>query len=486
MKYVLLSIFVSLCVATAIDRSTRTTVQSEIPVLYWVTGINAARVKQVSLFHQWLERKGYPKFELRLDSTNSDASKKLIQGISGVGADIITMARDEAWLFHSTGMMENLLPYAEKHGFTLDKTWSAAAPSFMIEGEQVGFPRGNALQIYLLNVKLFEKFGVPLPSTRWTVEEFEQTAKAFVAAANEGRDPRDRIFFCDLINISVLRRGMGRSVMNETMTRATFDNPESIRAIKLVHKWVYEDRIIPTQADLDFFAGSDTNTSRIQLFLRDRYALLTGARYSLVQLREYSDLKLEARMIPFETFPNTPLGTGSVGIYKKSKHKELAAYVLEFFTSEEYNMSVVRTADSSPPVPYYSTVEEYLHPPDHPEEAQIHAEIAALMEHAITPTASPFILLSAFNRIEAEYRLAALAGIYTPEEAMARAEKFANRDIERNVEADPNLKARYEQQLKNQTTIERLRAEGKPVPTHLITNPFYQRYYQERGWSTDS
>ena len=191
-------------------------------------------------------------------------------------------------------------------------------------------------------------------------------------------------------------------------------------------------------------------------------------------------------MIPYDTFPNTPLGTASVGIYKNSKHKELAAYLLEFFTSEEYNMNVVRTADSSPPVPYYSTIEEYLHPPDYPGEAQIHAEIADLMEYAITPTASPFILLSAFNRIEAEYRLASLAGIYTPEEGMARAEEFVNRDIERNVEADPNLKARYDKLIKDQETIERLRAGGELVPAHLITNPFYQRYYRERGWSTDA
>ena len=87
MKYILLSIFVALGIATAIDYSSRSTVQSEVPILYWVTNISSARVKQVELFHEWLQEKGYPEFELRLDSTNSDASKKLIQGVSGVGAD---------------------------------------------------------------------------------------------------------------------------------------------------------------------------------------------------------------------------------------------------------------------------------------------------------------------------------------------------------------------------------------------------------------
>ncbi len=486
MKYVLFSIFVALCVATAIDHSTRSTVQSKVPILYWVTNINSARVEQVELFHQWLKDKGYPEFELRLDSTNSDASKKLIQGVSGVGADIISMARDEAWLFHATGMLEDLRPLAEKHGFTLDKTWPASAPSFMVDGEQVGFPRSTALQTYFLNVKMFEQYGVPLPPLRWTVDEFEQTALAFVEAANEGKDPRDRVFFCDSVSITTLRRGMGSSVMNETMTRATLDTPETIRSLKLIHKWTYEDRIIPTQADLDFFAGSDTNTSRIQLFLRDRYALLTGARYSLVQLREHPEMKMEVRMPPYENFPNTLMGTGSVGIYKHSQHKELAAYLLEFFTSEIYNMNVVHTADAIPPVPHYTTVDDYISPKEYPDEWQIHRETADLLEFAITPGASPYILPTSFNRIEAEYRLAALADIYTPEEGMARAEAAINRQIDQNVEADPKLRARYEQQLEDQATIERLRAAGEPVPAHLITNPFYQRYYQVRGWSTES
>tara|TARA_R110002111_G_scaffold164347_1_gene230523 strand:+ start:788 stop:2248 length:1461 start_codon:yes stop_codon:yes gene_type:complete len=486
MKYILLSIFVALGIATAIDYSSRSTVQSEVPILYWVTNISSARVKQVELFHEWLQEKGYPEFELRLDSTNSDASKKLIQGVSGVGADIISMARDEAWLFHATGMLEDLRPWAEKHGFTLDKTWAASAPSFMIDGEQAGFPRGISTQTLFLNIELFEKYGIPLPSLRWTLDEFEKTAKAFVEAANRGKDPRDRIFFCDIMNVATLRRGMGRSAMNETMTRATLDNPESIKVIKLINKWTNEDRIMPTQADLDFFAGSDTGTSRTQLFLRHRYALLTGARYTLVQLREHPEMKMEIRMTPYESFPNVLMGTGSVGIYKNSKHKELAAYLLEFFASDKYNMNVVRSADAIPPIPAYSTMEEYLHPPEFPGEWQIHSETADLMKFAIIPEASLFILPTAFNRIESEYRLAALAGIYTPEEGMARAEASVNREIDQHVAADPQMKTKYEKLLKDQETIERLRAAGELVPAHLITNPFYQVYYRERGWSTDS
>jgi len=98
------------------DRLMRREAAPDKPVLYWVTNVNDARKRDVELFHGWLEEKGYLEFELRLDSTNNNASKKMIQGVSGVGADLITMSREEPWLLSAAGMMEDLTPYREKHG----------------------------------------------------------------------------------------------------------------------------------------------------------------------------------------------------------------------------------------------------------------------------------------------------------------------------------------------------------------------------------
>ncbi len=291
------------------------------------------------------------------------------------------------------------------------------------------------------------------------------------------------MFFSVIINAVTLRRGLGRSMFNETMTAATMDNPEAAQVIRLMHKWIFEDRIIPTQADLDFFAGSDTNTSRIQLFRQGRYALLTAARYSLVQLRDGEPMKLAARPLPHGGFPNGLLGSGSVGIYAKSEHKDLAAYLLKFFASETYNMSVVHSSDSMPPVPRFADTEAYRRPVDFPGEWGVHEMISDVMEIGITTCASPFVLPSATNRIESEFRLAALADVYTPEEAMALTERFINREIELNVSKNPTLAAKYTRLLEDQAEIDRLRAAGELVPLELITNPFYRRYYVAQGWA---
>lgn len=482
MKYILLSVFGLLVLATIADQWSRQSDESDVPVLYWVTDINAARVAEMELFQQWMAEHDYPAFEIRLDGSNSDVSKKLIQGVSGVGADIFSLVRDEAWLLHATGMLADVRPWAEEHGFTVDQVWPAVADAFLIDGQQVGFPRGTPVQAYLVNVELLQQFGQPVPKIDWTFEEFEAAGKAFVAAANAGQE-RQTIFFCDIINALTMRRSLGRSMFNETMTWATLDNAESARALRLQHKWTYEDRIIPTQADLDFRTGSDTNTSRIQLFARGRYAMLTAARYSLVQLREGPPMELVARPLPHGGFPNSLPGTGSVGIYTKSPHPELAAYLLKFFASETYNMSVVHSSDSMPPVAKYAETEAYLRPPNFPNEWGVHGVMADMMEMAIPMCASPFVLPSAANRIEGEFRLGVLADIYPPEEGVALAEKFINREIELNVSKDPALAVRHKKLLADQAEIERLRAAGEPVPLELITNPFYRRYYIARGWA---
>ena len=58
-----------------------------------------------------------------------------------------------------------------------------------------------------------------------------------------------------------------------------------------------------------------------------------------------------------------------------------------------------------------------------------------------------------------------------------------NADMIRKVNESPELVKRYENALKDQAEVEHLRAAGEMVPLHLITNPFYRRYYVDQGWS---
>lgn len=102
-------------------------------------------------------------------------------------------------------------------------------------------------------------------------------------------------------------------------------------------------------------------------------------------------------------------------------------------------MSVVRSSDSMPPVPEYTTTEEYLRPADFPGEWGVHEEMTDLMEIAIPPSVSPFVLPSSANRIEREFRLAVLASVYSPEEGATLTEKIYQPGDRAQSEQEPTV-----------------------------------------------
>ena len=57
------------------------------PVLYWSTWPTVIRQKQIQIFHEWLEKKGYPDIDLKIDFDSG--GKGIIQGVSGVGSDLM-------------------------------------------------------------------------------------------------------------------------------------------------------------------------------------------------------------------------------------------------------------------------------------------------------------------------------------------------------------------------------------------------------------
>ena len=482
MKYLFAIILTILLAATGLNHWSQPEVRSEKPILYWVTNANEVRERQVEVFYEWLRENGYPEMEIRLDSSNRDISKKLIQGVSGVGADIIDMGNDEPWLLYSTGMLTDLSDLAAKHGFVPEATWQGKRPSIVIEDTQVGFPKGATVQMYFVNAGLLERVGMEPPPGQWDHATFEALGREFVKRANPPGERRT-IFFADNANRRIMRRSMGLSEYNERMTRCTLDDPRSVETYRKLHRWIFEDRILPTPADLDFYAKGDTITSRNQLFVREQFAMVTNGRFAMIQLRAHPELRLTVREPPHGHFRNSLFGSASTAIYANSDKKELAAYLLEFFTSERFNMTVVEGADALPPVPNYTEIDAFRRPVRYPNEWEVHAPFAdAAREIGINITVSPYVLPYVVNRIERNSWQSLISGAMTPEEAAADAAARTNRQIQENILKDRALRMRYEKDVRVQAAIDRTRAEGRPVPREWVTNPFYQKYYEHRGW----
>lgn len=479
MRYLFFSIAILLIVASVITQMTLPDARSAVPVIYWVTDANPARQEQVRLFQAWLKKHNYPRMELRLDTANNDVSKELIQGVSGVAGDCIDIASGGGMrYFQSVGLLTDVTDSAKKMGFDPSHTYPAIKTEITLDGRQYMFPCNCYDHLYWTNKATFRKYGQPVPPKTWDLKTFERLGKAFVAAANPPGKRRE-IFFANSAPLDVIRRSYGVPVFNETLTRCTLDDPRYVKALRLVRKWTYDDHLCPTAAEVQSFTtASGYGGSTLQLFNSGNYAMFMMGRYALIQLRKFGNLELGVSLPPNGGFPNCSTGTRAAGIYTGSKHPDLAKYFLAYLASEDYNMQIVRDADSQPPNPVYAKTEEYKRPKDYPNEWGCHEVFEdAMWEIAIGAEYSPFVVPDAVNRNDGQAVEAYMSGIISANAAAKQAADRINAEIDRNLQENPKLQARYDELVAKQKKIDDLKARKQKIPLDLVDNHFLRRYY---------
>ncbi|NJL30824.1 MAG: hypothetical protein HC898_03870 [Phycisphaerales bacterium] len=347
--------------------------------------------------------------------------------------------------------------------------------------------------MYWVNGEVFEKVGMDVPPEIWDIQTFENIGKEFVKRANPAGE-RQMVYFAPDLNRFALARSMGVTTYNETLTDVNYDDPLFIAAYKLMYKWTHEDHLFPTAAERESFSSaSGYGGVNMQLFNAGRFALLESGRYALIQLREFNKtrrekgeplLKLSVSRLPYEHFPVTQASTRCAGNYAGSPNKHLSKLFLAYLASEDYNMQIVSDADSLPPNPKYTTIREFTHPADYPEEWGVHEPFAkTMLEIAIPSDHGPFIVPATVESDRNQLLSVHLEQRATPEVATADAVKEIRDEIARTLREDPKLVPLYEEAKATQKKIEEYRAQGKLVPLSWIKNPFYRKYYQFKGWA---
>lgn len=484
MKYIFLTTFGLLILCSVAITLSFPEAQSEGAVIYWGTDPNPAREEQIERFHKWIEDNDYPEITLIWDSANRARQKKIIQGVSGVGSDVFDLrSGGDLRYFHSMGLLEDVTTPALEMGFDPSKTYAALEPELTYLGRQYAFPcNATAWQVWV-NKEAFRRAGQPPPPDTWDFETFERLGKAYVEAANPP-DQHRQYFFIDRLETRIMRRSVGLSVFNESLTRCTLDDPRYVRILERLLKWTYDDRILPSKAEQKSF-DSETGYGgiRLALFVKGNYAMVTLGRYALIEFRRHGRMDLGLVNPPCDEFLNTWASTRAAGVYKGSKHKQAAYYFLKYLASESYNMQIVRDADALPPNPVYARTEAYLRPKDYPNEWGLHERfVEAAKTIAIGGSYSPFVLSQTSDLLIRNGEEAVLEQRDQPEEGARKMAGYINDEIERSLAENPKLKPLYQRSLKQQAEIEALRARGEKVPRRLIANPFHRRYYAFKGW----
>lgn len=501
MKWVFVAALIMLVVAGSVTVLTEPDLRTDVPVIYWVTDRNPARLEQVELFHQWLIDEGHttaegtPVAELRLDIAERDPtnSKKIIQSVAGVAADIMDC---DIGQMHALGVLRDVTEDAERLNFGVDQTYAALDPVLTRDGRQYGFPCNVGVNSMWANVETFKKYELELPPLHWTVEEFETIGREFVVKANPPGQ-REPVFFVGNLGdwqgrylmISLIR-SKGLSVFNETMTAAAVDDPRMAEILGKFRQWTYEEHLAPTGAEVSSFSSqAGYGGADLPLFAEGRIGVIICGRWALIRMREYENPPV-AQVSYFPTpeggFANDIILARSAAVYKGSDHPELAVLFLAFLASDPYSQQIVENADAMPPSPALAETEAYAHPPDHPNEWGIHTPMYESAKHrSIAHALSPFVSDSIVIRhmTQAVEKVMADPPLATPEDAARVMAKAIDNEIMLTIQESSRLADRYAQLVETQKKIDAHRAEGKPVPLEWITNPFHRKYYVEQGWS---
>ncbi len=491
MKLLFCTLLLVLVLASVGIRWSFPDVQTDRPVIYWVTEKNPARELQVETFHAWLIKNGHvddsgdPIVELRLDVANMGRTKQLIQSVSGVAADLMDTYDASIRLFDAMDVLVDLTEDAKAMGFDPSQTYPAIEPSITIDGRQVRYPANVDAAMMWVNVDALRRFGFEPPVSPWTWEEFEALGLAFRDAANPpGTQPNERRFLASDIPAERLYRTTGLSVFNETLTACVLNDPKYIKTLETKKRWVYDINIMPTPDDRAAFVSQQGfGGANPQLFANGNYVMVEGGRWLLIQFRHFGQLGgLKVVEFPHDGFRCTTIQARGVVVYAGSRHPELAKLFLAYLASDDYNSLIVADADALPPNPRFTRTEAFLRPPDYPNEWQAHgAFVEAAETIAVGFVTSPYVLPTVVNRERRYYEELFMNGKLTAAEAARLTVIRIDEKIASELSRKPELAEAYAADVAIQHEIDALKAAGRSIPAGLIKNPFHLAYYRRTG-----
>jgi len=405
-----------------------------------------------------------------------------VQGVTGVAGDMIDCSGNQIPILQNMGMLEDLTPTFAEFKLPVYGSHEANRHEMVLDGKVYGTPCNTWPSVYLVNLDLFTRLGLPPPPPRWSLEEFERLGKIFIAKANEGRKRRE-VFFAYRVDTGVVRRSLGIAAFNETLTAPWPDVASITRVLTLVHKWTYDDHLIPSEAELSSMATEQGyGGADYQLFHKGFFGMIWGGRHALIQLRKMEPpLRLDGVEMPNGGYPNTATGSRSLVMYAGSQKKKWAKYFFAFLRSEEYSLHVVKDADSMPPLPSMLERKEFLEPSAWPNEWALQKAYAhATRDLAIGFEISPF-LPPTINSLKMKAGAAFMSGVGTAEEAARQMYEGNLEEMAKYVARNPDRKKAYLAAVALQEKIDARKARGEKIPAEWIANNFLRKYYLDTG-----
>ncbi len=442
MKYLFLAALLVFLGLFAIATLTLKPQSGDDVVLRWATDPNPARDRQSSGF-----ARANPGFQVVPET--GDPTKLLVQCATGVGPDVMDLSEAMMQSMVQAGLLMDLTEVAKQHGFDPSKTFPAIRDALTVDGRQYRFPANVNAQAVLYNKAIFDDHGVPYPREGWTWDDFVAAGRAIAERPSKSGREHIPLAYCspnDLFSDLLVAHG-GRYFSEDGLT-SRLDSPEAVAAFQYYHDLMFKHRVLPTpEQSVAMSSQGGWGSGGINWFASGDAAMIMIGRWFILQAENFPGLRGHLAAVRLPRMPGQPsrgfTRARGVAVNARTRHPEAAVKFLAHLNSPEYGRSIVEDGDSMPPNPALAKDGAALANPGVPDAA-FHQVFVDAIRDAVPPDSSLFVDAAQVQRWTEEALGRIENRVVTPGQAAKELASEINRAIARNIERQPQLRARAE------------------------------------------
>ncbi|SFM38928.1 multiple sugar transport system substrate-binding protein [Paenibacillus sp. 1_12] len=290
--------------------------------------------------------KQHPNIKIDWVDIGKDRYQKTLTLIAGGDAPDILYINDWVAPLAQKGVLKPLDEFIKSDpDFKVDQFYPSVIDALKLEGKLYALPQEISPIVIYYNKDLFDKAGVPYPTSSWTQDDFLNVAKKLSI-------PEKKQYGFVLSNGLTYWGGWmlrnGNNVFTPDFKKSGFGTPETLKSLQTIKKMVVDDHLTPNTAEVTAM-GQGTDA----LFRNQQVAMIEAGLWYLPPFKsELLPFKWDVVMQPKGVNQNVKAGVLNWGMSAKTKHPKEAWEVLKFFEGHEgmmivakYNMALPATTD---------------------------------------------------------------------------------------------------------------------------------------------
>ncbi|HEY3415067.1 MAG TPA: extracellular solute-binding protein [Armatimonadota bacterium] len=278
--------------------------------------------------------------EIRLEFIKAGEGDKVGTMIAGGDApDVVNIGAGENFYhYKAANVMRDLTPLMSPQDLAdIERDFYPVARNAMMEGgKYYALPWNLIPFITFYNKRVFDRFGVPYPSDKWTWADYEAAAKKMTV--DENGDGYPDVFGTNFAQwqdgyYTWIYQNGGR-VVSKDGKRITFDDPKVVETIAFLHRMSRIENLIPNDKNRPKAVGGQG------LFSMDKQGMLgpTGSFY-IPQFRGEDFKNVEWDIAPTPMGPTgkraSVVATSGFGVTTQSRHPKEAYELVKYLSSHE-------------------------------------------------------------------------------------------------------------------------------------------------------